>query len=100
MDFITDLLISVDWKDDTCSSILVVVGQLTKTVHYEPVKVIINALSQAEIIINVVVRHHQVLESIVMDQALLFTLKFWSLLYYFLVIKRKLSITFHLQIYG
>ena len=48
-------------------------------------------------IINVVVRHHRVPELIVMDQGLLFKLKFWSLMYYFLEIKKKLFIAFYLQ---
>ncbi len=69
-------------------------------VHYKPVKVMINALGLAKVIIDMVVRYHGVLESIVTDQGLLFMLKFWSLLCYFLSIKKKLSTTFHLQIDG
>ena len=34
-------------------------------VYYKPVKVIINILGFAEIIINVIVRHHGLLDSIV-----------------------------------
>lgn len=48
----------------------------------------------AEVIIDVVVFYHGVLESIVTDQGLLFTSKFWSLLCYFLGIKKMLSTTF------
>ncbi len=48
-------------------------------------------------IIDVVVHHHGVSKSIIMDQGLLFTSKFWSLLYYFLGIKKKLFIAFHSQ---
>ena len=66
-------------------------------VHYELVKVIIDAPGLAEIIINVVVRHYSLLDLIVTNQGLLFISKFWLLLYYFLGIKRKLSTTFHLQ---
>ena len=58
-------------------------------VYYEPVKVIIDASSLAEVIINVIVYHHKVLELIVIDQSLLFTLKFWFSLCYFLSIKKK-----------
>ncbi len=76
MDFVTGLPISADWKDDSYDSILVIVDQLTKMVHYEPVKVTINAPGLAKVIINMVVRHHRVPESIVMDQGLLFTSKF------------------------
>ena len=69
-------------------------------VHYEPVKVTINALGLTEVIINVVVRHHGLPDSIVTNRRLLFTSKFWSLLCYFLGIKQKLSTTFHLQTDG
>ncbi len=80
--------------------ILVIVNQLTKMVHYEPVKVTINAPGLAEVIIDVIVQHHGVLESIVTDQNLLFTSKFMSSLCYFLGIKKKLSTSFHPQIDG
>ena len=69
-------------------------------VYYKPVKVIINALYLINVIIDKVVRHHGLLNSIVIDQKLLFTLKFWLLLCYFLGIKQKLSITFYLQMDG
>ncbi len=54
----------------------------------------------AKVIIDVVVRHHGVPESIVTDQGLLFTSKCWFLLCYFLSIKKKLSTTFHPQTNG
>ncbi len=69
-------------------------------VHYKPVKVIINTPNLAEVIINVVVYHYRVLGLIVTDQDLLFILKFWLLLYYFLEIKKKLSIAFYPQTDG
>ncbi len=100
MDFITGLPISAAWKGDSYNLILIIVDRLTKMVHYEPVKVTIDVSGLAEVIINVVVRHHRVPESIVMDQGSLFTSKFWSLLCYFLGIKKKLSTTFHPQTDG
>ena len=66
-------------------------------VHYKPVKVIINALGLAEVILDVVVRHHGLPNSIVSDRGSLFTSKFWSLFCYFLGIKRRLSTAFHTQ---
>ena len=45
-------------------------------VYYKLVKVTIIALGLAKVIINVVMHHHGVLESIVIDQGLLFILKF------------------------
>ena len=87
MDFVTGLPISTDWKGDSYDSILIIVNWLTKMVYYEPVKVTINALGLAKVIINMVMRHHGLLDSIVTDQGSLFILKFWWSLCYFLSIK-------------
>ena len=100
MDFVTGLPISTDWKGDNYDSILVIVDRLTKIVHYEPVKVTIDTPGLAEVIINVVVRHHGLPDSIVTNRGSLFTSKFWSLLCYFLSIKRRLSTAFHPQTDG
>ncbi len=100
MDFVTGLPISFNWKSDSYNSILVIIDRLTKMVHYEPVKVTIDAPGLAEVIIDVVVRHHGVPESIVTDQGSLFTTKFWYSLCYFLGIKKKLSTAFHSQTDG
>ncbi len=69
-------------------------------VYYEPVKVTINVPGLAEVVINVIVRHHGVPESIVTDWGSLFISKFLSSLCYFLGIKRKLSTAFHPQTDG
>ena len=53
MDFVTGLPISTNWKGESYDSILVIVDRLTKMVHYEPVKVTINASGLAEVILNV-----------------------------------------------
>ena len=100
MDFVTGLLVLTDWKRDSYDSILVIVDWLTKMVYYEPVKVIIDAPGLAEVIIDMVVRYYGLLDSIVTNQRSFFTLKFWSLLCYFLGIKRKLSTAFHPQTDG
>ena len=55
MDFVTGLPLSSDWKGNNCNFILIIVDRLTKMVQYEPVKVTINALGLAEVIIDVVV---------------------------------------------
>ena len=69
-------------------------------VYYEPVKVTIDAPGLAEVLIDVVVRHHGLPDSIVTDRESLFTSKFWSSLSYFLGIKRRLSTPFHPQTDG
>ena len=100
MNFVTGLPISTNWKGDSYDSILVIVNWLTKMVYHEPVKITINAQGLVEGIINVVVRQHGQPNPIMTDQGSLFTSKFWSLLCYFLDIKRRLSTTFHLQTDG
>ena len=54
MDFVTGLPVLTDWKGDSYDSILVIVDRLMKMVHYEPVKVTIDAPGLAEVIIDVV----------------------------------------------
>ena len=100
MDFIIGLPVLTDWKGDSYDLILVMVNRLTKKVYYKPVKVTIDALSLAGVIINIVVRHHGLLDSIVTEQRLLFTSKFCSLLGYFLGIKQKLFTAFYPQTNG
>ena len=100
IDFVTGLPILTDWKGDSYDSILVIVDRLIKMVYYELVKVTIDAPGLAKIIINVVVRHHGLLDSIVTNWGSFFISKFWSLLCYFLGIKQRLSTTFHPQIDG
>ena len=100
MNFVTGLPILTDWKGDSYDSILVIVDRLIKMVHYEPVKVTIDAPGLAKVIINVVVRHHGLLTSIVTDRGSFFTSKFWLSLCYFLGIKRRLSTAFHPQTDG
>ncbi len=57
----------------------------------------IDAQGLIEVIIDMVMHHCKVPKSIIIDQSLLFTSKFWSLLCYFLRINKKLFIAFHTQ---
>ena len=100
MDFVTGLPLSSDGKGDNYNSILVIVNQLTKMMHYEPVKLIIDAPGLAEVIQNVVVQHYGLTDSIISDRRAIFTSKFWFSLCYFLGIKRRLSTAFHPQTDG
>ena len=74
MDFVTGLPISINWKEDSYDSILVIVDRLIKMVHYEPVKITINALGLAEVTIDVIVRHHGLPHSIVTGKGSFLTL--------------------------
>ena len=69
-------------------------------VHYEPVKVTIDAPGLAEVIINVVVQYHSLPYFIISEREAIFMLKFWSSRCYFLGIKRRLSTTFYPQTDG
>ena len=100
IDFVTGLLILTDWKGDNYDSILIIVDRLMNIVYYKPVKVTINASGLAEVIIDVVMRHHSLPDLIVIDRGSFLTSKFWSSLCYFLDIKQRLSTAFHLQIDG
>ncbi len=100
MDFVTGLPVSTNRKGEIYDSILVIVDRLTKIVHYETDKVTINAPGLAKVIIEAVVWHHGLPDSIVSDQSSVFTSKFWSSLCFFLDIKRKLSTAFYPQIDG
>ena len=80
--------------------ILIIVNWLTKMVYYKLVKVTIDAPGLEKLIIDMVVWYYGVPESIMIDQRLLFTSKFWSLLCYFLKIKKKLFTAFYPQTDG
>ena len=69
-------------------------------VQYKPVKVTIDTLGLAKVILDMVVQYHGLLDSIVIDKSSLFTSKFWLSLYYFLSIKQRLSTAFHPQTQG
>ena len=66
-------------------------------VYYKPVKIILDSPGLAEVIIDMVVRHHGLLNSIVTNRGFFFISKFWSSLCYFLGIKWELFTTFYLQ---
>ena len=101
MDFVTGISISTNWKGDSCDSILVIIDRLTiKMVHYKPIKISIDVTGLAEVIIDMLVWHHGLPDSIVTDRGSFFTSKFWSSLCYFLGIKYWLSSAFHLHTDG
>ena len=100
MDFVMRLTVYTNWKGAIYDSILVIIDWLTKMRYYEPIKVIINILGFAEVILNIVIQYYSLSNSIVSDWGLVFISKFWSLLCYFLGIKQKLSITFHSKTHG
>ena len=59
------LLILTDWKKDSYDLIFVMVDWLTKSIHYKPIKITINILSLAKIIIFMIVKYYGLYNSIV-----------------------------------
>ncbi len=100
MDFMIGLPVFTNWEGDTYDSILVIIDQLTQIVHYKPVKVIIDAFGIAKVIPDLVVRYHDLSNSIMSDQSSIFNSKFSLSLCYFFGIKQRLSITFYSQTNG
>ena len=100
MDFLTGVLVSIDWRKDSYNFILVIVDWLIKMVYYKSMKITLNAPEVAKIIIDVIVCHHGRSDSIVTNRGSFFTSKFWSLLCYFLGIKRRFSTAFYPQTDG
>ena len=96
----TGLPLSANWNGNNYNSILVIIDQLTKMVQYEPVKITIDAPRLAEVILDVVVWHHSLPNSIVTNRSSLFTSKFWLSLCYFLGVKRKLLTAFYSETDG
>lgn len=98
INFVTGLPILTNQKSIRYNLILIIVDWLTKMIYYELVIITINASSLAKVIINIVVRHHSLSDSIITYQGLLFSLKFWSVLYYFSGIKQRPLTAFYPQI--
>lgn len=90
-------LILVNWKNNSYNTILVIIEYLTKILYYKSVITTIDVTNLVKLIINIVIRHHGLSESITSNQGLIFILKFQFSLDYFLEIKQKLSTTFYLQ---
>ena len=67
MDFIMGLPILTDWKKNYYDLIFVIINWLIKIVYYKLVKITMNVLGLVKVIINVVIRHHSFLDSIITD---------------------------------
>lgn len=90
MDFVIGLPVSTNWKGETFASIFFNINQLIKMVHYEPLKVTINALGFAKVIIDIVIRYESLPNVIISNCGSVFTFKFWSSLSYFLRVKKRI----------
>ena len=80
IDFVTSLPLSTDWKGDNYDLILVIVNHLTKIVYYEVVKITIDILELAKVIIIMVMQYYGFPDSIISNRRVIFMSKFWFLL--------------------
>ena len=62
------LPVSTDLKDKSYNLIFVIVDKLTKMINYKPVKITINILGLAKIIIDIVIWHYLLPDSIITDR--------------------------------
>lgn len=77
IDFVTSLLILKDLKRDKKILKFVIVDRLTKMIYYKLFKIILDIIWIAEIIMDVIVRQYDFLDSIISNWGTLFILKFW-----------------------
>ncbi len=66
-------------------------------VNYKPVPTTLTAEKLAKVLIEEVIKYHDLTDSIVTDRGSPFTSKFWSSLSYYLNVKGRLSTSFHPQ---
>lgn len=76
MNFITRLPILINWNDTNYDFDLVIVNWLIKMIYYKLIKIIIDALTLAKVILDLVIWHYSLSNLIVMDKSLLFISKF------------------------
>ena len=70
------LPISIDWKDKNYNLIIIIIDLSIKMIYFKLMKIMINIPSLTKEIINVVIKHYSLSNSIIADQDLLFILKF------------------------
>lgn len=77
IDFVTELPISTNWKRKSYDFTIVIIDCLTKMMHYELVKDIIDAPKLAKVIFDMETCIYNLINSIMTYKSLLFTSKFW-----------------------
>ena len=96
MDFVVGLPLTGRKHD----SVWVVVDRLTKSAHFLPVRTDCSLDKLAELYIKEIVRLHEIPISIILDQDLRFTSRFWGKLQEALGTQLNFSTTFHPQTDG
>ncbi len=67
MNFVICLLVFTNLKDESYKLIFVIIDCLVKLVYYKSIKITIDVSGLAEVIINMIVHHHNIPESIFTD---------------------------------
>ena len=81
-------------------SILVVVGTLTKSIHFILVKNTYQSPEITRVFINEIVRLHGIMKSTILDRGLVFMGRFWTSFRQALVTQLNFSKSCHLEIDG
>lgn len=58
INFVIRILVLINSKSKSNNLIFVIIDHLTKIMHYELVKVIVNAFAFVKVIINIMLQHH------------------------------------------
>ena len=95
MDFVTVLLVSRGM-----SIILVLVDHLSKYIHLGALPTDFTAAKVAELFVEIVVKHHGFLRSIISDRDPVFVSAFWKCLFELSVTKLSMSSSYHPQTDG
>lgn len=77
INFLTNLLILKNLKKNNYNLILVIVDKITQIIHHKPEQTIIKIAKIVKVIINVVLRYHKFVKSILCNKSTLFMLIFW-----------------------
>ena len=95
MDFITGFLLSA-YKDRVYNFILVVVDRYTKVAIYLLIIKTINAAGLVDLTYRYIFLRYSWPEGIVSNRGLVFTSLYWSAVYAYIKVKRRLSTAFYL----
>lgn len=71
----------MDLKSISYDIILVIINCLIQIMYYKLIKTTKHIAGQVKVIISIVIRYHDLSESIISNQGLLFIPKLWFLLY-------------------
>ena len=98
INFVTRLSLSIQTSVNmTCDNIMTVIDKFIKYVELISTRTDISAEALAHILIDWVIKNHEMPKAIIFDKDKLFIFNFWEALTRRLKIKRKMSISFHSQ---